>query len=184
MPRAGGEVDHHVASLGDELLKRHLAAVEPAGAQHRVGPDILANRDADTLAVVYNDTGRGSGLEVTVFVKNIVGRQQTFAGNRSDLTPVTEGGGVVERATLAGGIEFDRADQSRRLADRGGDLGEGVGHVWDKAALEEQVAGRIAADRELRKDHQLRALRDEFDVGVEDAPAVTGEVANDRVELG
>ena len=184
VPRAGRHVQHQVAFLRGELLERHLAAVEPAGADHRVRPDVLADRDADPHAVIHDDGGRGGGLEVAVLVKDVVGGQEALAGGGGNLAPVAEGGGVVERAALAGRVELDRADERRHVAHGSGDLGERLDDVGYEAALEQQVARRVATDGEFGKDHELGPLRDEGRVRFGDATAVAGEVANDRVKLG
>ena len=184
VPRARREVEHEVALLAGQLFQRHATAVEPAGAEHRVRPDILADGDADALSVVVNDGRRGGGLEIAVLVKDVVGRQQAFARHGGDAAAVAEGGGVVKRATLAAGVELDGADERGDLAHGGGDLGERFGDIGDEAPLEQQVARRIAADSQLGEDHELGTLRHEDGVGVEDATAVAGKVADDRVELG
>ena len=53
-----------------------------------------------------------------------------------------------------------------------------------EVALEQQVARRIAADDQLRENHEFRALGHERGVGVENFAAVAGKIADGRVELG
>ncbi len=83
-------------------------------------------------------------FEVTVLVEDIIGWQQAFAGNRGNLAPVAQRGGVEERASLAGGIGLDGADQRGDLADGRGDFSQRRLDIGHKVALEEQVARRIA----------------------------------------
>ena len=101
IPRTGGEVEHHVAALGGELAHGHDAVVEAAGGNHRVRPDIFANGDADAAAVELDDGGLFGGLEITVFVKDVVGRQEALAGGDEDFALMAKGGGVESRAAAA-----------------------------------------------------------------------------------
>jgi hypothetical protein len=50
-------------------------------------------------------------------------------------------------------------------------------------ALKKQVSGRITACHKLGKDDQLGSTTHESGVGVNDAPAVSGQVANGRIDL-
>jgi hypothetical protein len=149
-----------------------------------VRPDVLANGEADAVAGVVDDGGRVGGLEVAVFVEDIVGGQQAFAAHGDDGAPVAKGGGVVERASLAVGFSSTVPSEGGHGAGGGGDLGERFGHVAHEAPLEEQVARRIAAHTSSGKDHELRALGDEGGVGFEDLAAVAGEIADGGIELG
>ena len=76
------------------------------------------------------------------------------------------------------------ADDGRHLADGRGDLAERILHVADEVALEEEVARRVAGRDELGKDDDLGPLGDQRLVGVEDLPAIAGQVADGGVELG
>ena len=75
-----------------------------------------------SVAGMIDDDRRCARLEVTVFVENVVGRQQAFACDRPDLAAIAERGGVVERPPAASGIHLDRADERRHGADRRGDF--------------------------------------------------------------
>ncbi len=50
-------------------------------------------------------------------------------------------------------------------------------------ALEEEVARGVAAGDQLRKDDQLGPTGHEVPVGIHDAPAVAGEVADGGIDL-
>jgi septum formation protein len=184
VPRAGGEVDHQVEPPLGKVGER-VEAVAAARGELRVRPDVLADRDADFFAVEREDGGRdGGGLEVAVFVEDVVGGQETFPRVADDSAVLAESGGVEEAAAGGGGIFFNGADQRGHAADKSGDFGEGGLDVGDEAALEEKVAGRVAADDELGENDQSGTLGDEGLVGVEDEPAVAGQVADGGVELG
>ena len=183
MPRARGEVDHQIAFLRVELFHGIGAAVESARADHGVRPDVLANRDADAAAAVFDDEGFFGGFEIAVLVEDVVGRQQAFMRGGDDLAAMAEGGGVEGRAAGAGGVAFDGADERGDVADGGGDFAERVLAVGHEAALEQQIARRVTAHGELRIHDEFGALGDEGGVGGEDFTAVAGEVADDRVEL-
>ena len=73
VPRAGGEVDHHVTFLRRELGEWFEAVIKAPRAEHRVGPDVFANRDADAEAGMFNNGGRRGGFEIAVLVEHIVG---------------------------------------------------------------------------------------------------------------
>lgn len=135
VPRTGGEVDHEVAFLIGELFDGHPAGIEAARADHGVGPDILADGEADADAGVIDDGGGSGGLEIAVFVEDIVGGQETFSADGNDGSAVAERGGVVKRPPPAGGVEFDGADDGGNGNGRSGDLGEGFGDIGDEAAL-------------------------------------------------
>ena len=137
MPRTGGEVDHEVAFLIGELFDGHPSGIEAPRADHGVGPDILADGEADADAGVIDDGGGSGGLEVAVLVENIVGGQETFSADGNDGATVAERSGVVERTPAAGGVEFDGADDGGNGAGRSGDLGEGFGDIGDEAAFEQ-----------------------------------------------
>ena len=61
--------------------------------------------------------------------------------------------------------------------DRGARVGQEV-------LLEQQVLGRVAGDRQLGEEHELRAGVARLGDAGEDARLVAGDVADDRVELG
>jgi hypothetical protein len=135
------------------------------------------------MAGVVDDAGGSGGLEVAVFVEDVVGGEETFAADGNDGTTVAEGGGVVERAAAAGGVEFDGADDRGDGAGRRGDLSEGFGDIRDEAAFEEQIARGIAANREFGEDDEFGPLRDKSGVGRENFPTITGEIADGGIEL-
>ena len=92
--------------------------------------------------------------------------------------------GIEKRSAGRGRVGLHRADDGGHVADDGDDLGEGIGNVAHEAAFEQKIARRVSADDELRENNQFGALRDEGLVGGDDFTAITGEVADGRVELG
>jgi len=149
-----------------------------------VRPDVLANGDTEALPRELDHGRRGGGLEVAVLVEHIVGGQEAFPGDHGDAAAVAEGGRVVERPAAAGGVELDRADERGHLNDGGGDVAERFGGVGHKAPLEEQIARRVTADDQFGEDHDLGALRDQPGVGLQNAAAVAGKIADNGVKLG
>ncbi len=137
------------------------------------------------MAAERDDEGRSGGwLEVAIFVKHVVGGEEALASDLLDLAMAAEGGGVEGAAAVGRGVGDDRADERRAVADLGGDGGEAGFDVGHKAALEQQVARRVAADNEFGVNHEFGPLIDEGAVGVEDFAAVAREVADDGVYLG
>jgi len=90
IPGAGRQVDHEVALLRRQLPHRIQPVVQAPGADHGVGPDVLANRDANPRAGVGDDGGLGRGLEVAVLVEDVVRWQQALAREPGDTSPVAE----------------------------------------------------------------------------------------------
>ena len=81
-------------------------------------PDILANRDADSLASVLDHRHRSGRLEVTILVEHIVSRQQAFAGRSLDLAVYAKHRGVVTMPTVFIGVGDHGADQRRHIFNR------------------------------------------------------------------
>ena len=90
--------------------------------------------------------------------------------------------------TRAPGLRADCARPSRRARARGPvaraiRVAAALGRRDERAPLE-QVPRRVAADGELRKEHDVGALRLRAAAGCEDLLGVAGEVADRRVDLG
>ena len=142
-------------------------------------------RSRITTDIDFNaEQALSSNLGTFLRAMNADGRTETYAFTEVDAS-VAAGlslkGGAWQRGKDTVGVALMRnmlgADRRDYLRQRGGDVGY-------EAPLEQQVARRIAADHQLRKDHELGALRGEFGVRVEDPAAVAREVADRGVELG
>ena len=120
VPRTGGEVDHQV-ELSVREPGKGFKMVEIARGELRVGPDVLADGDADLETVESEDRRRGGGgFEVTVLVEHVVGGQQALAGVADDSALVAERDGIEKAAAAFGGVGLDCADQCGDFADFGG----------------------------------------------------------------
>ena len=95
-----------------------------------------------------------------------------------------EGGGVAEG--LAGAfalVVVDVADQQRHFLDLAGEVIERLQAFRDELRLEDQVARRIAGEREFRGDDEVGTLFQAFAVGLEQALRIPGEVPDHSVDL-
>src|SRR5699024_9767883 len=54
----------------------------------------------------------------------------------------------------------------------------------NEPTLEQQIAWRVAAHRQLGKNHQLRALADQRRIAFENFPPVANEITDGGIELG
>ena len=184
VPRAGREIDHEVALHRGELGHGVEAVIKAARADHRVRPNIFAQRDTDFFTLMNYDGGRGGGLEVAVFVKDVIGRQQALVCGGDDLAAVAKGGRVVECAAVSGSVERDGADDGRYVADGGGDFSHRIHDVGHEAPFQKQVAGRITAGDELGENDELSTLGDERGISSENFTAIAGEITDGRIKLG
>src|SRR5687768_16891208 len=102
-----------------------------------------------------------------------------------DLPAAEPGDGVVERPADRVGVAIGVADDDVNAAvDTLGNLLHRAEVVVDELRLEQQILRRVADDRQLREDDEVRATR--FRAGRElDRPAdVAGNVADGRIGLG
>lgn len=183
VPGAGREIQEEIELAGAQRFDR-IDVVETARSDRVVRPDIFADGETDTLAVELHDGGFLGGFEITVFVKDVVGREEAFAGGGGDAALFAKRGAIESGATLAGSVGLDGAEYGGDNADLGGDFAGGLLNIRDEAALKKQIAGWVAADDEFREDDEFRALGDEGVIGVENPPAIAGQVADRGVELG
>ncbi len=117
--------------------------------------------------------------EVALLVEDGVVREQLLAVHAVD-APVGAHGGRVVQVTARLGV----ADHGGATSGAGRDLVERLDRLRDERGPQEQVLGRIAGDRQLGEDDEVRARRLGGVIGVEDALGIAGEVADDDVDLG
>jgi hypothetical protein len=193
-------VDDRQAGLGIALAQHRLAPGElarvvgravdrqqhlrPRGgrAARRLGtPEVLADGDAELDALHLHHAGLRARLEVALLVEHAVVRQGLLAVDDGRAVRPQQDGAVVDGVAVVLGIADEDGHAVQALAE----ALERLGDVAREAAVEQQVLGRIAAQRELREHDEVRAQ------GVVRAPAelqhvrdVGLDVADDGVGLG
>ncbi len=184
MPGTGRKIEHQVAFFGCELFHRIESIIKPAGADHGVGPNVLTYRDPDAQSAMVDHRRFSGGFKIAVFIKHIVSRQQAFVGRGNDASVLTKSSGVVAMSPFAGEITLNRADQGGHSFNGLGDFLQGCLHIADKPFLEQQIAGRVTANHQLGKNHQLCALADQGLIGLHDSMPISGQITDDGIYLG
>ena len=147
--------------------------------QRRPGlPDVLADRQADGHAVDLDRRPARAGLEVAQLVEDAVVGQVQLAVDRLHRAVGEHGGGVVDVVGPLG-VADDRDDP----LDAGGDPLQRGARVGEEVLLEQQVLGRVAGERQLGEDDELRARRARRGDLAGDLRLVAGDVADDGVDL-
>ena len=149
---------------------RHRARGEPA---------VFAYGKPDPNPVQLDDRAAVAGLEVALLVEDAVVRQEDLVIDGRDLAVVQERGGVEEITVLV-----DKADHGGDV--RGGpcDHAELREVVADECRLEDEVLGRIAGDRQLRKADDVGARGARLVHPADDQPRISGQVTDGWVDLG
>jgi len=104
------------------------------------------------VAVDLDERAAAARLEVADLVEDTVVGQADLAVDRLDGAVRADREGVVDVLGALG--EADEGDEVARL---GGEVLERRARVAQEVLLEQQVLGRVAGDRHLREDHELRA---------------------------
>jgi hypothetical protein len=164
------QIDDRQACLGDALGEQRLAlallgdmigrAVADeddlgAGRAHRSAglglPNILTDRQAQLHTAELDDRRAAAGREIALLVEHGVVRQHDLAVPRDDLLVIEERGGIVDRRAVV-----------LRKAHVGGDALDALSQALERgldpqphAAMEQQILGRIAAQGQLREDHEV-----------------------------
>ncbi len=181
--RGRGHIDQDFGALLDQRADR-VDIVARRRPEMPVVPGILANRDSEPLPFKANRLVLRLGFEISVLVENIVGREQGFSAARDDLLIVQQHGGVVQFSSEFRLAPFGAADEQSHRARVLGQVRHGGFHRVDKVRLFEQVAGRIAAKRQLGRDEQVDLHLDGAVVGGLDLGGIPGDIADGGVELG
>ena len=155
------------------------AAREREVGGRRAGlPHVLAHRHADLAVAEPDEHEVAPGREIAVLVEDAVVGEETLAHDRLHLAARAHGGGVEEVAVVV-----RRPDERDHVARLGRDLAERALGRADEARAEEEVLRRVAGDRELWIDHDVRAQPARLFEAREDPVAVSLQVADDRVDL-
>ena len=142
-------------------------------------PDILTNDDADPNAVDVDDARITAGVEVALLVENRVIRKATLAIARNYLAVAQHRHRVVASVRR----KLWKADEDSDAFDARGEPRQFVGARGKKCRTQQQILGRVATERELRGDQQLRSTAPRLGGSLEDARGVAGEIADHLVEL-
>jgi hypothetical protein len=169
------QIDHRQPGLGharDDEVEAHvvLVALEGRAVGNEqdfstclrqclaglIGPDILADRNAEPHTLEGDGPGGGAGVEHALLVEHAVIRQVELVANGFDAAIGEEGHGIMEVRSLAPGKAHQHGGSChrilrqflhRRLAGR------------HEGRTQHQILWRIAADEELRKQDQVRLRR-------------------------
>src|SRR6185312_11162035 len=146
-------------------------------------PCIFTNGKREFLAPERQQLLRFSGIEVSHFVKNVVGWQQHLGLHKLHHALAKHGGGIHHRFA---GFHLGR----RYKAANNGDLRNGLRNLIyhllvasHKSGFFQKVTRRIAADSQLGKEDHFRALRKGLARRLYDLFGITGEITNGWVDL-
>ncbi len=182
MPRRRGNVQDHFRALRNQFLDR-VAAIQPLRPEILVVPDVLANRDAEFYTVENERRDCLCRFEIAVFVKDIVGRQQTFIRAPDDFSVLQNGGGIPQRASGIFRIAVNIADAQWNRADAFCRLVQRRKICPDKIFAQKQIARRVAAQKQFRREDKFCAERDGLFITGQKFLPVGREIADGRVEL-
>jgi hypothetical protein len=158
----------------------HLGAGKGLG--HRRGarlPDVLADGEAQGDAIQLEHARLGARLEVALLVEHAVVGQEHLAVDGRHLAVHEHRRAVVDVLGALG-----KPDQGGYSAGVRRELLQRRGGGVEEVGLEQKVLGRVARERELREDHQRRALLARAGDPVGDPRRVAADVADGGIDLG
>ncbi len=161
--------------------QQHLGAGLGEALDDVAGPDVLADRDAETNAAKIHRARQRPRREDALFVEHAVIGQVDLEPNR-DGAPVEQRIGVVDLAPFLP----RQSDEHSRTAVSGlaGEPLAGIAAHILKGRLEDQILGRIAGEKELREHHEVGAQTRRLVPRRAGLGFVAGHVADDGVQLG
>src|SRR4029077_5460459 len=141
-------------------------------------PDVFADVHGEGRVARDEDRRLGAGLEVAVLVEDAVVRQVLLVIDPGADTVVEHRSGIEDVVALVHEAHHDREPpgRARHLVER-------AQVRLDERGLEQEVFGRVAADRELGKGHQGGSLRASPLDRVHDHADVAFEIANRGIDL-
>ncbi len=142
-------------------------------------PDVLADHDADRDASRLEDAWRRAGSEIARLVEHRVVGQRLLAVHVGDLAGAHDGCRVVQRARGT----LRETDDDRLVLDGRGERCELARARVDEGRPQQEVLGRVAAKRQLGRDHELGVGAPRRPDGVEDRARVGRKVADALIEL-
>ena len=120
------------------------------------------------------------------FVEDVVGRQQRLVLLKQDLPLADQHRGVAQRLAGVPARGQGRAHQHRGPGITPGNLrqpGQGLLHLLDQGGLLHQVPGRVAHQKQLREDDEVRGAAMALQ-GVDDLLQIAADIPHRGVELG
>jgi hypothetical protein len=179
--------DEHLLSIlglsdvewgGREVHEELRSGKREVGSGRAGLPDVLADGGADVRVAEPEQDEVAPFREVAVFVEDAVVRQVLLPIDGADSAICADDTRIREVA-----IEPRHAHESHDIAGLVRDLDEGAACGSDEAWAKEEVLGRVAGDRQLWKDDEIRTGATRLPEEGEDLPAVPVEIADDRVQL-
>ena len=181
-PGRGGDVDVEVEPERAQLRHR-IGVVERPLPEGLVVPDVLADGDRDAAAGDAQHERAPSRLDVAALVEDVVRRQQTLAIERHAPSPPGGDCGVGDAASGRPRVRDERSEDPGRVARRPRDLRGGALARRDELVSLDEVARRVAADGELRKEDEVGAGGLGAASVLDDLRRVAREVADRDVDL-
>jgi hypothetical protein len=135
-----------------------IGRIERVFPERLVVPDVLADRHADPRAAKAQDERAIPRLRVAPFIEDVVGRKQALVVHGCDPAGAGRDRGVEDPAAQARRVLLERAEEPQRAAGRPGDPRRGTLRLGDERPPLDEVPRRVAADGELRKEHEVGAL--------------------------
>ena len=178
--RRRAEIDDNLRALCGETAYK-LPIVERA-RQVVLGPDIFANRHTNPATGDGEDFATLAGLEVTIFIKHIVGRQQRLEALAHRLAALEQGGGI-EKWLPASFVSIDVTDEERNGSDAAVQALDYLQILRHETRFENEVLRRVTGRGEFGSEHQLRPARRESLVGAEDFVKIAAQIADDGIDL-
>ena len=169
---------------------QQLCARRARLARGRLEPGVLADQQTHPDALDLEHAGRLAWREVATLVEDLVVGQFAL-GVPGDHHALAQHGGCVvparhrnaARAVVTPGrMSHDHRHAGQPL-ERAGHLVHGIIAGGDEGRSQEQILGRIAADRQFGGQQQSGAGRVRLACGLDDAACVARHVADDEVEL-
>jgi hypothetical protein len=144
------------------------------------GPHVLADGQPEAHPFQLEDARLLASSEVALLVEHLVIGQIVLARHRGDAPVADQRCGVVAPAV---GAELGEADHQAGALHLGREALERAAAIGEEALAQQQVLGRIAAQRQLGRQHQVGARGARARAELKDARRVAGEVADGAVDL-
>jgi hypothetical protein len=181
--RRGGEIDDGLrAGFGEDF--DGVLVIAAALPEVTIVPDIFADADPQAAALQVEDLRTVGGLEVAVFVEDIVGGQEGLVIGMADRAILHENGTVEERPSHVGGIEGGDADQHGRASGEfGGDALELLRATLDEATAHQKIARQVSHEGQFGRDHEVGAECLRLFNAAHDERGITANIAGGRISL-
>src|ERR1041385_246668 len=182
MKRRGGNGQDHVFAGMQQLINR-VYWIQASMSEVLVIPGIFTNGERKFLAPKRQELLRFSRIEISHFVKDVIGGQQHFRLHKLHRALTKHGGGIHHRLAR---FYFGRRHKAADNRDLRNSLRNLFYHLLvslHKSGLFQQVTGRIATHSQFRKENHLRALRKGLTRRLYDLFGITAEITNGWVDL-